>query len=156
MYKEIIGNLLEHDAQYIAHQCNCVTNRSAHLSKAVFTAYPYADVYSCRTQPDTLGTIKVKGNGKEQRYVINMFGQYFPGKCRYPNGSKDNPTLRQQSFQQCLDKISEIENMDSIAFPWGIGCGAAGGDWGKYEKMISDFAHKNFFTDVYIVKLPGT
>ena len=154
MYSQITGNLLEHNAQYIAHQCNCVTNRSAHLSKAVFTRFPYADVYCLRTQPDTLGTIKIKGNGKDKRWVINMFGQYFPGKCKYPNGSKDNPKLREESFQKCLDKISEIEDLESIAFPWGIGCGAAGGDWKNYEKMISSFAKKNFLTDVYIVRLP--
>jgi len=154
MYSLVTGNLLSHNAQYIAHQCNCVTNRSAHLSRAVFSAFPYADVYSLRTQPDELGTIKIKGNGEDQRWVINMFGQYFPGVCKYPNGSKDNPNLRKQSFQKCLDKISEIKDLESIAFPYGIGCGAAGGNWEEYEKMISDFAKKNFLTDVYIVRLP--
>lgn len=154
MYSLVNGNLLTHDAQYIVHQCNCVTNRSAHLAKSVFSAFPYADIYSNRTEPDSLGTIKIRGNGSDQRYVINMFGQYFPGRCKYPNASKDNPTLRKESFQKCLDKISEIDDLESIAFPWGIGCGAAGGDWEEYEKMISNFAKKNFLTDVYVVRLP--
>lgn len=153
MYSLINGNLLNHNAQYIAHQCNCVSSGYAGLAKAIFSTFPYADVYSNRTEPDILGTIKVCGNGKDQRYVINMFSQYFPGKCKYPDGSKDNPILRQESFKKCLDKISQIKNIESIAFPYEIGCGLAGGDWETYKKMIADFANENFLVDVFIVKL---
>jgi hypothetical protein len=33
-------------------------------------------------------------------------------------------------------------NLDSIAFPNGVGCGAAGGDWAIYLKMIEGFASR--------------
>ena len=152
--KIIKGNLLTTDTQYIAHQCNCISKRSAHLSKDMFEKFPYADVYTGRIIPNELGTIKICGNGQDQRYVINMFGQYFPGTCKYPNGSKDNPKLRENSFQKCLEQIEKINNLKEIAFPYQIGCGAAGGNWIKYETMINEFATKLFpFTEVFIIRL---
>lgn len=153
MIKEVCGNLLEHDAKYIAHQCNCVSTGYAGIAKAIYNKYPYSDVYSTRKNPDKLGTIKVCGNGKDKRYIINMFSQYYPGTCKYPDGGKDNPKLREESFKKCLDEISKIKDLESIAFPYLIGCGLAGGNWDNYEKMIYNFAHKNFLTDVYLVKL---
>ena len=100
-----------------------------------------------------MGSIDIAGNGEDKRYVINMFSQYYPGKCKYP-GNIDNAYLRVNAFQSCLNKISKIDNLESIAFPYEIGCGLAGGDWKEYEKMISDFAKNNFLTDVYVVRLP--
>jgi len=151
--KNVIGNLIESDAQYIVHQCNCVTNNSAGLAKTIFLNFPYSDVYKGRTDPDKLGTMYISGDGEEHRYVINLFGQFFPGICKSTYGNKDNTTLREEAFKKCLDELSDMKDLESIAFPWGIGCGMAGGDWDKYEKMISKFALKNFLTDVYVVRL---
>jgi hypothetical protein len=36
--------------------------------------------------------------------------------------------------------LAQVEDLDSVAFPYGIGCGAAGGAWDVYYKIISDFA----------------
>jgi len=36
---------------------------------------------------------------------------------------------------------NKYNNSDvKIGFPYGIGCGLAGGDWKKYKKMLEDFA----------------
>jgi len=154
MIKVITDDLLTTDIQYIAHQCNCISKKSAHLAKSMFEEFPYADVYTGRTIPDTLGTIKIRGNGKDQRYIINMFGQYFPGNVKYPNCTKDNYILRQNAFKSCLTKIGAIENLKEIAFPYKIGCGAAGGDWTIYNIFLEEFANKVFpFVDVYVIKL---
>lgn len=153
MYSLITGNLLEHNAQYIAHQCNCVSNGSAGLARAIYGRYPYSNIYATRKKTSKMGSIDIAGNGEDKRYVINMFSQYYPGKCKYP-GNIDNAYLRANAFQSCLNKISKIDNLESIAFPYEIGCGLAGGDWKEYEKMISDFAKNNFLTDVYVVRLP--
>ena len=148
------GNLFASDAKYIVHQCNCVSQKSAHLAKDMFQRFRYADVYTGRQTPDKLGTIAIRGDGESQRYVINMFGQYFPGRCKYPNGSKDNPQLREKAFADYLKEIEKIGDLNSIAFPWGIGCGAAGGDWAKYQSMIDDFAYRVWPAEVSIIKLP--
>ncbi len=149
------GNLLKASEQYIAHQCNCVTRRSAHLSKQVFKRFPYADIYSEREegQHDSLGTIEIRGNGEEERAVINMLGQFYPGRTKYPNSKKDGFKAREAAFRSCLEHILEIEDMESIAFPFGVACGAAGGDWPTYLTMIEDFADQTD-AEVVIYKLP--
>jgi len=155
----ITGNLLKTDIQYIAHQCNAVTNKSAHLSKDVFAAFPWADIYTPRKNYSSVpmteempGNIIVKGNGQEQRYVINIMGQYYPGNVKYSDSRKDGYRARQEYFASALNKILRIDNLEAIAFPHGIGCGAAGGDWDIYQKMISCFSQLTT-AEVYIIQL---
>ena len=136
-FKIIEGDLLSCEETYLCHQCNCVTNRSAHLAKSVFSSFPYADIYSPRTEPDKPGTIILRGDGNSQRYVIGMFGQYYPGRCKYPDGKKDGYPARQGYFQSCLSQMEKLTG--SFAFPWRIGCGAAGGYWDDYLFDLREF-----------------
>jgi len=136
----ISGNLLDSQEKYIAHQCNCLTQRSAGTAKDIFTKYPYADTYQSRTEPDTLATIKILGDGIDNRFVINMFAQYYPGKPKYPESKLDGTIARQQYFYQCLLKIAKIPDLESIAFPYKIGCNLAGGNWDYYYGVLNNFA----------------
>lgn len=163
-YILIEGDLLEADTKYIAHQCNCITNKGANLSKAMFDAFPYANIYSHRANKTDLplrgeepGNIIIKGDGINNRYVINMIAQYYPGKSRYPDGVRDGEHVRERFFKDCLLKITAIPNLESIAFPYNIGCGLAGGDWDVYEKLIDVFAKKMNEKNVktYVYKLPA-
>ncbi len=150
----IDGNLLECDARYICHQCNCVTNGAAHLAQDVFMKYPYADVYSYRSykvqsipiydppEGERMGDILIRGNGEDQRYVIAMLAQYYPGFVRYADSGKDGNEVRRNAFAECLNKIAEIPDLHSVAFPEGIGCGAAGGDWNLYLQLIQNFSNQ--------------
>jgi O-acetyl-ADP-ribose deacetylase (regulator of RNase III) len=108
---------------YIAHQCNCTSRGSKGLAKSIFEKYPYANTYGMYREP---GTIHVRGN------VINMYAQRRPG---LPSGD-DTPSLRILWFKSCLKEILKIEGIHSIAFPYRIGCGLAGGDWKQYQEMI--------------------
>lgn len=148
----VTSNLLFCDATYIVHQCNCVTTKAAHLALSMFTQFPHADVYSKREEKSRLGSIEVRGDGEWKRFVIAMFAQKYPGKSRYKN---DTYEIREKAFAECLRGIEGILSVYDIAFPWCIGCGAAGGDWIKYKKMIDDFADRiDPFVEVTIVKLP--
>lgn len=146
------GDLFTSKETYLCHQCNCVSSRSAHLSSAVFKKYPYADVYTGRTRsnPDTPGTIKIRGNGADQRYVINLFGQMWPGK-KYPNDQKDGREARAKFFNSCLNHMADLPG--TFAFPWRIGCGAAGGDWDRYLRMLENFSYD--VDGIVIYRLPG-
>lgn len=140
-------SILNADEQYIAHQCNCMSKTSAGLAKSLFDKFPYANVYSQRTSPDKLGTIKICGDGIYKRYVINMFAQYYPGKSKYDN---DSVKIRLKAFENCLAQISLINDLESIAFPYNIGCGLAGGDWDAYLGLIEKFSLTN---NVYLYKV---
>lgn len=156
MLEIISGNIFDSKEKYIAHQTNCITKRSAHLAKTVFEHYPYADIYSARTEPDTPGSIIIKGNGQDQRFVIAILGQYYPGKPKFPDSTLDGTKAREKYFHKALIEISKISNLESIAFPDHIACGAAGGNWDYYFGTIKNFAKYVFEkqqTKVVIYKL---
>ena len=102
--------------------------------------YPYADIYSGRIEPDKPGTIIIKGNGTDQRFVIALLGQYYPGKSKYVDSTLDGIKAREKYFHQGLIEISKIPNLESIAIPKFVGCGAAGGNWDYYYGTIKNFA----------------
>lgn len=139
MIEIITGSIFDAKEKYICHQCNCVTKRSAHLAKDMFAQFHYADVYSGRVNPDTPGHIIVKGNGNDQRYVIALFGQYYPGFPKYPDSKLDGYEAREKYFYQALLRVAQIPNLESIAFPWKVGCGAAGGNWKHHLGNIENF-----------------
>ena len=153
MIKIITQDLLTVNSKYITHQCNSLSNKASGIANSIFRKFPYSDIYSSRPYPyeptglDLPGNITVRGNGKDQRLIISCIGQYYPGK---PNGYKDNQKQREIWFQECLNKIKLIKDLDSIAFPDHISCGLAGGNWDNYYKMIEDFS---FNVDVFICKL---
>lgn len=155
MLEIINGDLFDAKEKYLLHQCNCVTNRAAHLAKDVFDKYPYADVYSGRAIESVPGTIDIRGNGADQRYVINMFGQYYPGGPKYPLSAKDGTTIREKYFHKCLLKVAQIPDLESVALPWRVGCGAAMGNWDHYLGTITNFAnfvYEKFNTKVVIYR----
>jgi O-acetyl-ADP-ribose deacetylase (regulator of RNase III) len=133
-----------------------VTNESKYIAASIFEKYPYANIYAERAngRKDTPGQIIIRGgDGGDKRYIINLLGQYYPGKAKYSN---DSYTLRAEWFRLCLDQIYNIHDLESVAFPWRIGCGASGGDWNLYKKMIDDLAVRlNGRAKVYIYKLYG-
>jgi hypothetical protein len=136
MLEIVEGSLLDADTDFICHQCNCVTTHGKGLSKAVFDAFPEANIYEERSREngvhDAPGHVIVKDN------VINMLAQYYPGRARYRNDTKQD---RINWFSQCLQAMSEEYGSDySYGFPYKIGCGLAGGDWTTYYEMIEEFA----------------
>lgn len=146
MIEIIEGDIVRATEQYVCHQCNCVTNRAAHLAAYVFQHFPFADIYKDRSFPHQPGPggmpgdIVIRGNGLDQRLVIAMLGQYYPGKPRFPDSKRDGYEARQAYFASCLEKISAIPGLESVAFPYQVGCGAAGGNWTEYLAMLEDLA----------------
>ncbi len=142
MIKEVSGNLLTATEQYIAHQCNCVSNYAAGLAKDIFTRYPYSDIYTKRLIRHNPGSIEICGDGESQRFIINMMAQVYPGKSKYDTGV-DTTEKRQEYFATCLNKIAQIHNIQSLALPAYIGCGLAGGNWDSYIAIINEFTLTN-------------
>jgi O-acetyl-ADP-ribose deacetylase (regulator of RNase III) len=142
--KTINGSLLDATEDYIIHQCNCISTNAKALAESLFNKYPYANTYKYRTKYTCSipGTISVMGNGQNERYIINMYSQYYPALPKYNN---DNTEKRIEWFKECLNKISSIENIinKTIAMPYNIGCGAAGGDWNVYYNLIKEWCENN-------------
>jgi O-acetyl-ADP-ribose deacetylase (regulator of RNase III) len=152
--KQIEGDLLESTAQYIVHQTNCVSSGASGIAKTIFDKWPETNIYKERSDNNYWhkpGYIFIK------RHVINAMGQFLPGPPgRYSMNSikfNETPDMRQLWFICCLTSISCINGLKSVAFPYKIGCGLAGGDWDWYLKAIDDFADKSG-VKTYIVKRP--
>ncbi|AYV79273.1 MAG: hypothetical protein Faunusvirus7_21 [Faunusvirus sp.] len=151
----VSGDILNADTKYIAHQCNCVTDRAEGLAKKIFSVYD--NIYDKRTIATTAGTISMShyydktSNRPSKPIVINIFAQIYPGKTKYKSGS-DSATKRAEYFESCLMEILKIADLTSIAFPYNIGCGLAGGDSKIYNDMLNVFANKTA-AKVYIYKL---
>ena len=128
------------EAQIIAQQCNCQSKKGAGLSKDIAKKFPYANFYSSREEESCPGTIEVRGDRKKkERFVMALYAQKRPGK---PKGS-DNAEQREEWFAECLERIpKKYKKLKSIAFPHGIGCGLAGGNWENYERIILDWAEE--------------
>ncbi len=140
-------NILTFKVQVIAHQCNCTSKTGKGLYIDIIKKFPHADIYKTREKDSIPGTIKLTGNEKGKTKIIAMFAQLFPGKPSVKETSK----MREQWFVECLNKMSKIKNLKSIAFPYHIGCGLAQGNWNNYKKLIENFASQNPNTQVYIV-----
>ena len=136
--------------KYLCHQCNCLTDHAAGIAHTIFTRFPYADIYSPRAHleygPKNLipgqepGKIMICGNGDDQRYVVNMFGQLYPGKPKFPDSQLDGSVARRRYFRSCLQLLASMSDLHSVAFPYGIGCTLAGGAWEEYQSDIETFA----------------
>lgn len=70
----VTGDIFDSTEKYLCHQTNCVTNKAAHLSKDVFEKYPWADIYTGRTDPDKPGHIIIRGNGQDQDMWLTCWG----------------------------------------------------------------------------------
>ena len=168
--------MLTCDADYIAHQCNCVTRGAKGLAKAIFSRFPYANTYR-RGLQRAVGTCDIMGDGTSaRRFVLNLYGQYGvgKGKRRGKGGNSgagrisltdpvtddlpdDSREAREAYFQQSLAAFERTVGAPftgSIAFPFGIGCNLAGGSWPRYRSMILEFARRNPGARVIIYKRP--
>jgi len=134
----IQGNLLEAKEKFLVHQCNCTSHFAAGIAASIFEKFPYANVYANRMEEDIPGDIIICGNGKDQRYVVNLMGQFYPGGPH--DNIIDNEKARRDYFYKGLLKLAKVNNLESVAFNYRIGCGIAGGDWEWYKGTIENFA----------------
>ena len=144
------------DVQLIAVQVACVS-----------TPYPksYDDIFSYELITNDPGTIKIVKD-REGKKCVAMYCQINNGTPYDPDPSisddeedfftQDTISDRVQYFTNCLERISHMVKLKSIAFPYGIGCSRTrkgeipNDDWKVYENLIQKFAENNEHIQVYI------
>jgi len=150
--KYVNGSLLDVKEGYILHQTNCVTLYPKGLAEDIEKKFPGTCPYRFRKgvrvareeDRSVPGTVFIIG-AKEGPIILNLFGQYGPGKNCYP-GHEDTPTHREKYFADGLEALVDYfegtEENIKIAVPYKIGCGLAGGKWGDYRDMLESFENK--------------
>jgi uracil-DNA glycosylase len=144
-------------AQFLCNLCDCISisNKGDPLVKMVFEKFPYANCYiervAAMTRKSVAGTIQIKGDNKKNRYVINMFTQFYPGNSKgYPN---DNLLLRLGWFRECLEKLLDMPETVSLAFPKDIGTYQTQDYRQRYLSIIDDFRKKFYLKNHRIIKI---
>jgi len=155
----IKGDLLNATEEYICQQCNCISVKPHGLSKSIkekFGVDPYSfrrslngRNYAVKEDQSVPGKIQVF-NSRMGNKIICMYSQYGMGKpYNYGNKVEDSYELRLKWFYICLYEISLLKPK-SLAFPYNIGCGLAGGNWERdYYPAIKYFSEK--FPQIKIV-----
>ncbi len=101
------------------------------------------------------GTIKVYRSSHGPTFV-SMFAQWGMGRpYSYNNVDReftDGFQERIQWFKGCLSDVADLKPV-SVAMPFQIGCGLAGGNWKVYENIISDWAEAHPSISVVLYRL---
>jgi len=142
------GDIVTGNYPIFCQQVNCKGVMGAGLAKQIKTKYSEVyNQYKMYCDVASLGKCDYVPT-KDRRICINMFAQDGYGR--------DKRYTDYDAFKECLEHISffmkfRSKNKPSIAFPYGIGCGLAGGDWYIILGMLKDFAEK-IPQDVIIVE----
>lgn len=135
----IRGNLLDSDAKYICQQVNCQGAMGAGLAKQIAEKWPnvkreYVKFCDSKKQKqDLLGDIQlVAANGglqkKDDPLIVNIFGQFYYGH--------DGVYTDYSALIRAFRKMNQLYKGEHLAFPYGFGCGLAGGEWQDVEALI--------------------
>ena len=167
--QEIYGDLLSYASDFLVHQTNCTSTGARGLAQHVFRKYPFANTYRTNDPCRQVGTVSFHTcDTTTAPTIVNLYGQYGTGtnKKNKKVKIKDDQKTRESYFRLGLiDLENKLQNNNNnnnnnkatVAFPFGIGCNLAGGDWSTYRTMISRFATRNqSIVDVVIVQLNDT
>lgn len=165
MVSIVYNDLLKTNCEVIAHQVNCKGVMGAGLALQIRTLYPlvykrYQKICTDYNSKELLGKIQLISipivrtqviNGHvdistEYKYVANLFAQEFYGRVkRYTD---------YEALTKCLTSLRDrmiTKGLTTLALPYGLGCGLAGGDWKIVYEIIKDIFTPSEIT-VYICK----
>lgn len=127
------GDLLEATETVIGHQVNCF-GVAGGLAAAVFRKYPvaesdYLQLIERLPGEALLGITQLTGQQPDGHIIANIFGQFYPGA-----------DYQADALKKALQELARIaRTMEwSVAIPYGISCGIAGGDWSEVYEIIEE------------------
>lgn len=146
------GDILESGADVICQQVNCKGVMGAGLAKQIRNKYPkvyteYKKRCECSSEiSELLGHAQFISVG--ETVVVNCFGQDGYGRDREKVYTY-YPALA-RSFQEVFKRYFGTQK--TIAIPYGIGCGLAGGNWNTVIDTI-EFVFEGYDGEVQIWRI---
>jgi O-acetyl-ADP-ribose deacetylase (regulator of RNase III) len=132
------GDVLTSSCNVIGHQVNCLKVMGGGLALQIKNKYP--EVFNTYVTFCDLVTNSFSLLGKclfvpidNNKFIANLFGQH-----RY------NATIRMTNYEAIYQAMESCEeqmrnnNLKSIAFPYKMSSGLAGGNWNIIRVMIED------------------
>lgn len=143
MIKIVNGNILNASEDIICHQVNCQGVMGSGLAKQIRSKYPevfdqYKEYCKYIQYPKQLLGKALPVKCWDGKIVFNLFGQLYYGKDGKQYTDYD-------ALRECFKNIKRsvlFETGDlyhkTIAIPFQIGCGLAGGSWNIVYNIIED------------------
>ena len=135
--KIVDGDILKAKEDIICHQVNCMGAMGSGIAKQIRNKYP--EVYKkyssyCDKHEDSSQMLGITQFIKchDGKVIANMFGQLHYGTHKQQT---DYIALR-KCFEYLWMRIEETK--ESVAIPFNIGCGLAGGSWETVYKIIEE------------------
>ncbi|KDE22835.1 hypothetical protein EF83_15605 [Bacillus subtilis] len=137
------GNILDATEDIIVQQVNCKGLMGAGLAKAILNKYPNVkkEYQSFRnfnlnkglTDKDLLGLVNYV-RVSDGKVIANVFGQINIKKNRFDK----TVYTKTEALARGLTEVKELSKQlnKSVAIPYGMGCGLAGGDWNIISELI--------------------
>lgn len=144
MVKYSKGDVLNCKATLVAHQVNAFGVMGGGIAAAIWPLltpeFQNAYVEKCRHNAklpvtEWMGSIQILDTKREDLKICNLFTQ-FPAPV---DGSFDLTAYNY--LRQALDLLrvyAVFNDYDIVGVPARIGCGIAGGDWDKVQRIIHD------------------
>jgi O-acetyl-ADP-ribose deacetylase (regulator of RNase III) len=143
----IKGSILDSKDEILAHQVNCKGVMGAGLAKFIKAKYPrtFAEY---KKQIRIVGPDNILGRchvvKESDRYIANLFGQYA-----YSVGKSHTDYEALEMAFMSLRDFAESKALRTIAIPYNLGCGLAGGNWDVVSAII-DKIFNPILTDVTV------
>lgn len=141
------GNILKCSQDIICHQTNCMGVMGSGLAKQIKEKYPEVFkgyYYTCKTTPapEIFGTALIC-EANDGKYIANLFGQM--------NYGTDKQYTDYDKLKQALQEVhsfAKAKNL-SVAIPYKLGCGLAGGDWNTVFDIITEIFYDDVELEIY-------
>ena len=160
MIKIVEGNILNAKEDIIGHQVNCMGVMGSGLAKQVRNKYPevynhYVQTVNWVKEENKRGNIKndnllgscVFSKTNDGKTIANIFGQYSYGRGK----QFTNYDVLKKALSSIYENITVGYNNlygKSVALPYGLSCGLAGGDWNIVYEIIDD-VFENYEVTLY-------
>ena len=151
MLQVIDGDITELQEGVVCHQVNCMNAFGAGLAGQIAKMWPVVKEEYHDYEPKRLGELQIVDVWPGLQ-VANCFTQYKYGNSKRTGRVYTDYAALTECFirlQSWWDHLpNHIVKRPQIYFPYGFGCGLAGGDWNIVYKHI-----EYYFPQAIIVKL---
>jgi len=142
---EAKGDLLNCHENIIGHQVNCQGIMGAGLALFIKKKYPNVfeeyklDCQILKRERTLMGRCQLVEVDMQNKWVANLFGQFQIGK--------EIKQTEEVHLRTALEKLKEFakEMNVTVALPYQLGSGLAGGDWKEIRQIIEEV-----FFDYYV------